>query len=192
MIEETTLALCDGQHRDLMGSHRKQLTTSSYLEMVSGKSAALLSASAAIGALLGGAGYRVVDGFAGYGRELGFAFQIRDDVLGLWGDDVATGKSVDDDLRAGKQTYPVVAARSKATAGVRRQLDAFLRAATTSGRAGRQARAELERLGARAASERAAHRHAVRAIDFLPKRGLSQPRRRELEELAHFAAERDS
>jgi geranylgeranyl diphosphate synthase type I len=191
LLDETTLTLCEGQHRDLSVSDGDTLTPAGYTRLVEGKTAALLAASANVGALLGGATRPVAVRFGEYGRKLGMAFQVRDDMLGIWGSEATTGKSAADDLRAGKQTYPIVHARTRASATERRALDRLLVRATKDLRAAREARAALERLGAREASERAARRHARSAIDSLPKRGIVPERARELEALALFAAERD-
>lgn len=192
ILDETTLKLCEGQHLDLAQNSRARLTRAAYLKMIEGKSAALISASAALGALLGGASAQAIDRFAEYGRRLGLAFQIRDDMLGIWGRDAVTGKSAADDLRAGKQTFPIIAARARAKPSERRAMDALLRDAANDRSAARAARAELERLGAREASERAARTEADAAIECLPKRGLIPARARELELLARFAADRES
>ena len=75
--------------------------------MVSGKTSALLSASAAIGAVLAGAHPDLVRALSTFGAQLGVAFQLVDDLLGIWGDPEITGKPVFSDLRSGKKTLPV-------------------------------------------------------------------------------------
>jgi geranylgeranyl diphosphate synthase type I len=75
--------------------------------MVSGKTGALLSASAAIGAVLAGAPADVVGSLSTFGAQLGIAFQLVDDLLGIWGDPAVTGKPVFSDLRSRKKTLPV-------------------------------------------------------------------------------------
>ena len=76
--------------------------------MINGKTAALLSACTEVGAILGGAGNRSRARYREFGRLLGAAFQVQDDILGIWGDESATGKSAASDLAEGKLSLPVV------------------------------------------------------------------------------------
>ena len=83
--------------------------------MEAGKTGALLSCSAAIGAILAGAPATAVDALADFGRHLGIAFQAVDDVLGIWGEPSVTGKPVGNDLRQHKKSLPVAIALSRGT-----------------------------------------------------------------------------
>src|SRR5665213_3316277 len=107
--------LIDGQSADLDLSTRRDVDLDEVLAMEAGKTSALLACSASIGALAAGADASVVDALAGYGHELGMAFQLVDDILGITGDAAATGKS-SSDVRAGKRSAPIVAALNSGTA----------------------------------------------------------------------------
>jgi geranylgeranyl diphosphate synthase type I len=111
-----TQQLINGQSQDLALERRESVTLEEMLTMEAGKTAALLSCSSMIGALAVGAPDAVVDGLAGYGYELGLAFQLVDDILGVVGDTAKTGKSSSSDIRAGKRSAPIVAALSSGTA----------------------------------------------------------------------------
>ena len=191
LLDEATLQLCEGQHRDLRYEDQRQITLVDYLAMIEGKTAALLAACCAIGALLAGTSDETVRSLHEYGRRLGLAFQIRDDLLGCWGDASETGKSSGDDIRAGKQSYPIVAALERASAEEREQLRSLLGRADASASDVASARALLERLGARTDGERAAREHAEAAIEALRALSLGDERQ-ELEALARFAADRSS
>jgi len=189
MLDDATLALCEGQHRDLTAGDGGEHSRAGYLAMVDGKSCALLAASTGIGALVGGADEATVAALREYGRRLGFAFQVRDDILGIWGDPEVTGKPASDDLRAGKRTFPVVVALERAGAAGRDELLALLdRDDADLARA----RELLERAGARDESERAAAEHAGRAVEALAGLPLDAGRRAELVLLARFAADRSA
>jgi len=108
--------LIEGQSADLDLSTRRDADLDEVLAMEAGKTAALLACSSSIGALAAGADSTVVDALAGYGHELGMAFQLVDDILGITGDAAATGKSSSSDVRAGKQSAPIVAALNSGTA----------------------------------------------------------------------------
>jgi geranylgeranyl diphosphate synthase type I len=111
----TTQALIGGQSQDLHLEQRETVTLDDVLSMEAGKTAALLSCSAAIGAVLVGSAEPVVEGLMDFGYELGLAFQLVDDYLGIAGDSASTGKSSSSDIRAGKRSAPIVAALSAGT-----------------------------------------------------------------------------
>ena len=192
MLDDATLRLCEGQHRDLIVNRRPHATRNDYLAMIEGKTATLLSASCSIGALLANASDETISGLQEFGRRLGLAFQIRDDVLGVWGIEEETGKPSSDDLRNGKRSYPIVAALERATEEQREALQALLNRASQYDDALAAARAMLGRLGAREESERAAREQAESAIEVIAGLPLEPARRGELEALARFAAERNA
>lgn len=106
MFNRTCLELTHGQHMDIEFEKRATVTVDEYMVMIANKTAALIGASAAIGALLGNSDH--VQDYRTFGRELGLAFQIQDDVLGIWGDEAITGKSASSDLLTRKKTLPVL------------------------------------------------------------------------------------
>ncbi|OWA18393.1 hypothetical protein B9W68_05625 [Streptomyces sp. CS227] len=115
LLSNCLRALMDGQTEDLAFEERPwrgpdAVTAAQYRSMVVNKTGALLGFSAAVGALLAGATGRQVTTFDAVGRELGLAFQITDDVLGIWGDPARTGKPVGSDLRRRKKSLPVIKA----------------------------------------------------------------------------------
>ncbi|MFB9463376.1 polyprenyl synthetase family protein [Streptomyces cinereospinus] len=103
-------ALIDGQAQDISYEHRDRVSVGECLEMEGNKTGALLACASSIGAVLGGADDRTADTLEKYGYHLGLAFQAVDDLLGIWGDPVATGKQTWSDLRQRKKSLPVVAA----------------------------------------------------------------------------------
>jgi geranylgeranyl diphosphate synthase type I len=108
LLFTTLLDLTRGQFLDMAFENRGDLTVDDYWPMVSGKTAALLSACTGIGALLGGAKEADQVIYRDFGHSLGMAFQVLDDYLGIWGDPATTGKSIASDLAAGKKSLPVL------------------------------------------------------------------------------------
>lgn len=108
LLQETCLALTQGQYLDISYEGRKDLNIEAYWPMVAGKTAALLSACGGLGALAGGADEAHYDAYRTFGRLLGIAFQVQDDLLGIWGDAALTGKSTSSDLVTGKKSLPVL------------------------------------------------------------------------------------
>ena len=112
ILHNTCLELTRGQFLDMSYEERDDLTVEDYWPMISGKTAALLSACCHIGSLLGGADESKQDAYRSFGHYLGLAFQVQDDILGIWGDEVLTGKSAASDLIEGKNSLPVLAGLS--------------------------------------------------------------------------------
>ena len=192
MLDEATLRLCEGQHRDLLYEGERGISTADYMEMIDGKSAVLLAAACGIGALLGGADDAAVRGLYEFGRRMGLAFQVRDDVLGIWGDSTITGKPAGDDLRAGKNSYPVVAGFERASVEQRKSLEELLANDEPSDADVARGCRQLEELGAREESERLAVEQGERAVTYLADLPLEEEFRQDLEQLARFAATRSA
>jgi geranylgeranyl diphosphate synthase, type I len=108
LINEACLQLSRGQYLDISYEKRANLSLEDYWPMISGKTAALLSTSIQVGALLAGVDDARLEAWRCYGHYLGLAFQIQDDYLGIWGDSALTGKSTVSDLVAGKKSLPVL------------------------------------------------------------------------------------
>ncbi len=108
LFDRATLALCQGQFLDLSFESRLDVSVDEYLAMIRGKTAALISAATHIGALLATDDERIGDAFAEFGDQCGLAFQIVDDILGLWGNPTVTGKSAATDVLTKKKSLPVI------------------------------------------------------------------------------------
>jgi geranylgeranyl diphosphate synthase type I len=112
ILHNTCLELTRGQFLDMSYEERTDLVIDDYWPMVAGKTAALLSACCQIGALLGGADEARQESYRSFGHFLGLAFQVQDDILGIWGNEAVTGKSAASDLVEGKNSLPVLAGLS--------------------------------------------------------------------------------
>lgn len=110
MLTEAVLELVEGQGQDLAFEKRDNVTLSECMAMASGKTASLLGCACGLGALFGGAEPTRIESMQRFGRDLGLAFQLVDDLLGIWGDPKATGKPACSDLFNHKKSLPVVAA----------------------------------------------------------------------------------
>jgi len=118
--------LIAGQGADLAFERREDVTLDECRQMAGDKTAALMACACSIGAIYVGAPADLAMGLAGFGAHVGLAFQLTDDLLGIWGAPEITGKPVRSDLRTRKKSLPVVAALGSGTeAG--RELGALLR-----------------------------------------------------------------
>ena len=185
-LDQACHQLTLGQYLDLAFEHRATVTADEYLKMVGGKTAALLSAAAAIGARVAEAALPLVDAYRTFGRRLGMAFQMLDDLLGIWGEPDATGKSASDDLRHGKKTYPVVLGLQRSPVFAR--LWVAGRTATPDVDGMRRA---LEAAGIDRATRREAERFTQDAMDALQEAEPRPPAADELRALAKRLLGRD-
>ncbi|MFN3982390.1 MAG: polyprenyl synthetase family protein [Caldilinea sp.] len=124
IFTETCVALTEGQHLDMSFEQRNSVTVDEYLRMIRGKTAALIGASVAIGGLIGGATPDADESLRHFGQSIGLAFQIQDDILGIWGDPAMTGKAAGNDILRRKKSLPMLYALSDARHGA--QLGALL------------------------------------------------------------------
>ena len=108
VLHNTCLDLTRGQFLDMSYEERNDLGVEDYWPMIANKTAALLSACCHIGSILGGAEESKQDAYRSFGHALGMAFQVQDDILGIWGDEAITGKSAASDLVEGKKSLPVL------------------------------------------------------------------------------------
>ncbi len=120
LLLETCLKLTQGQFLDISYEERQDLGVDDYYPMITGKTAALLSACTGLGALVAGAQQEIQETYQEFGLSLGLAFQVQDDILGIWGDAELTGKSADSDLVSGKKSLPVLYGLSRDGAFARR------------------------------------------------------------------------
>ncbi len=113
-FDQTILTICEGQYLDLSFEGRLDITEADYLAMISRKTAALIAGAAALGGIVGQASPDNARALFDFGQNLGLAFQIQDDILGIWGNPDVTGKPYAADLYQRKVSLPIVHALSHA------------------------------------------------------------------------------
>ena len=175
LYDETCVALCEGQYIDIATSESQNvMSVDLYFDMIGRKTAALIAASIEAGALLATDDDEVVRRYRGFGWALGLAFQLNDDLLGIWGQEQATGKEPSDVMRK-KKTLPVIYAFEHAPAHDRERLRALYdQEQPTDGDV--EAIVEiLERTGAREYTRDQARRHRDEALGELDAAGVVDP-----------------
>lgn len=125
-IGHATNLVCEGEMQQVHHRGNLDLDEDAYFSIIQGKTAELTAVSCRLGAHYAGASSAVVEAMESYGRDLGIAFQIADDVLDLWGEERNTGKSLGTDLKKQKLTLPLIhflaTAPSDSASAVRRLL----------------------------------------------------------------------
>jgi geranylgeranyl diphosphate synthase type I len=168
LYDETCVALCEGQFMDIWGAeHDERLSVDFYFDMIGRKTAALIAASVQAGAMLATDDEKIVEAYRGFGWSLGLAFQLNDDLLGIWGDEQTTGKEPSD-LAKHKKTLPLIYALEHAADADRARLREILAMDGPTPAVIAEARAILDRYGAREytrARARAERDEALRRLE---------------------------
>ena len=179
LFDQTCLRLCEGQYLDIAMSHSDDLmTVELYFDMIGRKTAALIAASIESGALLATDDETVIRRYHDGGWALGIAFQLNDDLLGIWGAEQATGKEPSD-VAHKKKTLPVIHAYEHAAPEDRARLGQ-LYATPDPGAAGiAEIVAILERSGSREYTRDQARRYRDQALAELAAVDVVEPAARE-------------
>jgi geranylgeranyl diphosphate synthase type I len=190
ILDEACLALTEGQYLDLSFEDRLDVDVQQYLSMVRGKTAALFSATAQLGTLVARADAESIARYRRFGENLGLAFQIVDDILGLWSDPQVTGKPAADDIRQRKKTLPIVQAleEEKRTGG--KGLREIYQGEVIDEKAVEVALNILNDMGARHYAEKMASDYYQQALIELNAMGGENEAQDDLRELAAFLVER--
>lgn len=169
-LDQACLELTQGQHLDIAFETRDHVDQGAYLEMVEGKTAALLAAAMSVGARAAAAALSQIERLARFGRHLGLAFQMQDDILGIWGDPAVTGKPSGDDLLCRKKTLPTLLGleRSEAFQSLWSSSEADADRLTAM-------RQILEACGALQATQAAAAEHTELALSALAEANPAEP-----------------
>lgn len=195
VIAVATRELIRGQAADTAFENRSDVSLDECVAMAWDKTAALMAASAVTGAVLAGARSPVREALGAYGGHIGLAFQLVDDLLGIWGRPEVTGKPVYSDLRSRKKTLPVTwTVENGGAAG--RQLAAWLADETRAGAATDDEFADVARLvergGGRAWACEEAHRRVALGIEALARADIPPGPAAELAALAHYLVDREA
>ena len=177
-----------GQWSDIAFETRDDVTVIEYIEMVRGKTGALLGAPLAIGAILAGAPPEQASRLAEWGETVGLAFQVQDDFLGIWGDPNLTGKSNVNDIVRKKKTLPIIHGLNASESGAISRVFASneLSAADVT-----EVVAALEAAGADAFTRGEGERLIREADSLLASFELPDASRQQLREIGAYLVDRD-
>ena len=186
-IGRATNLVCEGEMQQVHNRGNLDLTEEDYFAIIRGKTAELTAVSCRLGAHYAGASAATVEALEEYGRDLGVAFQIADDVLDIWGEERTTGKSLGTDLEKQKLTLPLIRLLATASPAAAHRLRSLLAEADAESR--RALRPLLEDSGAlQYAWERAkgSAAQALAHLDVLPESNAKDV----LKTLAHYVVRR--
>lgn len=187
IMTDACLKLTEGQDLDLHFETRRDVSIEMYLDMVYKKTGALIEAAILAGARLATSDEQLIQNYYDFAHNIGLAFQIRDDVLGIWGDTSQTGKSVDNDLRRKKKTLPVIYMVDQLTGGRRERLQTYYsNPEPLSDPEIEFVRECLERVDARNYAQGVADRYRQKSFDALDRIGTSTQAQADLKAIAEF------
>ena len=192
LLTDNYLDMIEGQCLDLSYESKLAITTDEYLDMIARKTGALIRSGLEIGALAATGDATSVQSFATFGDCLGRAFQIRDDFLGIWGDESATGKATGNDIRRRKKSYPVVFALNHASPSSRNDLSEIYSRPDLDEDDVARVMSILDEAGAREHSQNIIDDNAADALSALDQVSLPSWARDEAEELVDYLARRES
>lgn len=188
------IAVCEGQQRDMDFEERKDVTIPEYLKMIEQKTAALIAGSLKLGALIGGADESDAKHLYEFGRNIGIAFQLQDDILDTFGDPEKFGKKVGGDIVQNKKTFLVLKTMELADEKGKKSLSYLMDEAT--------AVKEEEKINAvksifnqfqiRSISEELMEKYLTKAFEHLSKVKINEERKKGLVKISNKLMGRES
>lgn len=167
ILADATNVIAEGEVLQLMNMHDADIDAAAYLQVIRSKTAKLFEASGRLAAVIADADPAVEEACASYGRHLGTAFQVVDDILDYEGDPVQLGKNLGDDLREGKATLPLIIAMQRGSPPEAARIRDAIASGTTDPAVLRDVIAIVRQTGALELTHAAAATEARRAIDAL-------------------------
>jgi geranylgeranyl diphosphate synthase type I len=190
VLSRACLELCEGQYLDIEYENHLDITVENYLDMAAKKTAALFAVSTSLGAYLGSEDGELVGSFRLFGKELGIAYQIYDDMLGIWGVKESTGKSASD-ISQRKKTLPVVYGLQNSEGAAKKRLEELYSQKSIGDRDVSEVTKILDQLDARNHAQDLAEHHHRKALAHLEATRIDKSRQAALEEAACFLLKRD-
>ena len=192
VYNKAAIEVCVGQQLDIDYEKAAIVTQDEYLRMIELKTAVLIAAAVKTGAIIGGGDDRDSELLYEFGRNLGLAFQVQDDLLDVWGDTKVFGKTQGGDIVANKKTYPFVKAMETAAGRQAKQLQALYSGSESDPDTKVRKVIELyEQLNLREITETLAYDYINKAFGFLQKVSVDESRKKEMTNLAISLIGRD-
>lgn len=185
-FDKTCVELTQGQYADMDFETRDTVTVAEYINMITGKTAVLLAHCAELGALIAAQDTTTIEHYAAFGRNLGLAFQVIDDILGIWGDEIKTGKSAASDIITKKKTIPVLFGLDKSP-----HLQELYLHSEPDSQFVTEVTAALDDLGAREFAIQHAKDYSAKALDHLNAAHPQGDAGQALHQLANMLLNRD-
>jgi geranylgeranyl diphosphate synthase, type II len=186
IFTRTAMQVCEGQQLDMNFEDRAAVSEDEYLNMIELKTAVLIAASLKIGAILGGSSQRDADDLYQFGKNLGIAFQLQDDLLDTYGDPAVMGKNLGTDIVDNKKTFLVIQALELASSQQEKELKGwFEKKAFDRDQKIREVTSLFDQMNIKEITEQRVREYYALAMKSLEN--LNRPEERKAE-LYHFAS----
>lgn len=184
--------VCEGQQYDMNFETRENVTEEEYIEMIRLKTSVLLGFALELGGIIGGASDKTCQILYDLGINIGLGFQLKDDVLDVYGDPIKFGKQVGGDIISNKKTYMLIEALSLATGETKTQLEYWLSLKTfDSAEKVNAVRSIYDQLGIRQLAETKINEYFEKAFDLLDSLKVEAERKAELRAFANILIDRE-
>ncbi len=191
LLTEACLNICEGQYLDMLYEGNNTISTANYLTMIMKKTADLIATCTALGASFGTEEEEVINYFYMFGRDLGMAYQIADDILGIWSTEAKTGKPEKIDILNKKKTFPVVYSLNSSTGQDKKELEHYYSQKNTEVHNMVRIVEILDRLGAQSYSQKIAQQYYEKALSKLETINIAQSKRTPIISMVNFLMGRD-
>ena len=186
IFNKMAIEVCEGQQYDMVFENRKDVTIEQYIRMIELKTSVLIAAAFQMGALIGGSTEEVAEHLYEFGRNVGIAFQIQDDILDTFGDPEKFGKKVGGDIIQNKKTFLVLKSHELGNATQLNDLQAFMNTTTENEEEKIKAvRYIFEAVGVRAAAEAEMNNYLKIAFQHIEETPLSMEKKIYLKSFAN-------
>ena len=190
ILSQTCLSICEGQYLDIEYEGSLNISLDNYSEMIAKKTASLFECSLYLGSLLGTDNQVQISHLRSFGNRLGMAYQVQNDLMGIWGGKEPGGKAPYTDIKYKKKTLPIIYALQRVEGEDREKLLSIYSKAKISTEDVAQVLHILDRLGARNYTEEVIEQYHLQALQELELAGLSSRAQRELKEVSAFLLDR--
>ncbi len=191
-FNKTASEVCEGQQLDMNFETRWNVTEEEYIDMIRLKTSVLLGFALELGGIIGGADTEATQLLYEAGESMGIGFQLKDDLLDVYGDPAKFGKQVGGDIIANKKTFLLIEALAKAEGGLATELNKWLSVETFDKEEKVNAVREIyDKLGIRALTEEKISSYFSKGIDCLDRLPAPSDRKKNLLEFVHQLVERE-
>ena len=190
ILSQTCLEICEGQYLDIEYEDSLNIDIDSYSEMIAKKTASLFECSLYLGALLGSNNQVKIANLRSFGKRLGMAYQVQNDLIGIWGGKETGVKSPSTDIKYKKKTLPIIYALQRAEGEDRENLLSIYSKANVSAKDVAQVLYIIDGLGARNYTEGVIEQYHLQALQDLELAELSPSAQQELKEVSAFLLDR--
>jgi geranylgeranyl diphosphate synthase type I len=191
LINNACIELTEGQDADIRFETLPEVSTEMYLDMVYKKTGVLVEAAILSGAKAATSDETIIQNYANFAQNIGLAFQIRDDVLGIWGDSTETGKSTKNDIRKKKKTLPVLYTLGQVSGERKKKMTSYYaQPEPLTDPEIEFVRECLEWADARSYAQAVAETYRQKSFDALDRIGAANPAQVELKMVAEFLINR--